>query len=409
MASDGRLRIAMVSIHSCPVGRLGTRDTGGMSVYIRELSAEIGRRGHLVDIYTRAHDPEEEEVIVIGDNVRLIHSRVGDIEQVPKLVLYAHLDEAACSVEGFRKREGVQYDLVHSHYWLSGWAGRRISGWWGVPHVTMFHTLAAAKNATGVGEEEPDLRIVTERELAQDCDLVVAPTERERAELIRYYGATPDAISVVPCGVNLSLFRPVDREHARRHLGLNGGSMVLFVGRVDPLKGLDRLLGAIQRLGTSARPDLVVVGGGEESKSELARLQGLCRELRIQDSVTFAGVVKHEDLPYYYSAADLCVMPSYYESFGLAALESLACGTPVVATRVGGIENVVRPGRNGYVVDGNAPDELAFGIASALANSNGDRQAVRDTVAGMSWATVADKIIDRYRAVLGTSRQPLLT
>ncbi len=409
MASDGRLRVAMVSIHSCPVGRLGTRDTGGMSAYIRELSAEIGRRGHLVDIYTRAHDPEEEEVIVIGDNVRLIHSRVGEIEDVPKLVLYAHLEEAACSVEGFRKRDGARYDLVHSHYWLSGWAGRRISGWWGVPHITMFHTLAAAKNATGVGEEEPDLRIATELELVRDCDLVIAPTERERAELIRYYDASPDTISVVPCGVNLSLFRPVDREHARRHLGLNGGNIVLFVGRVDPLKGLDKLLGALQRLGSTARPDLVVAGGGEESAGELARLQGLCRELRIQDSVIFAGVVKHEDLPYYYSAADLSVVPSYYESFGLAALESLACGTPVVATRVGGIENVVCSGKNGYIVESNAPDELAAGIASALANGNGSRQAVRNTVAEMGWAVVADRIIDRYRSVLGTSRQPALT
>jgi D-inositol-3-phosphate glycosyltransferase len=399
----------MVSIHSCPVGRLGTRDTGGMSVYIRELSAEIGRRGHLVDIYTRAHDPEEEEVIVIGDNVRLIHSRIREIEDVPKLVLYAHLDEAACSVEGFRKRDGGQYDLIHSHYWLSGWVGKRISGWWGIPHITMFHTLAAAKNATGVGEEEPDLRVATELDLARDCDLVIAPTEKERIELIRYYDAGPDTISVVPCGVNLSLFRPIDREQARRHLGLNGGNIVLFVGRVDPLKGLDKLLRAIQRLGRPTQPDLVVVGGGEESADELAKLRSQCRELQIQDSVVFAGVVKHEDLPYYYSAADLSVVPSYYESFGLAALESLACGTPVVATRVGGIENVIRDGKNGYTVESNAPDELAAGIASALANGNGSRQTVRDTVAEMSWAAVADRIIDRYRSVLGTSRQPALT
>ncbi len=400
-----RLRIAMLSVHSCPVGKLGSKDTGGMSVYIRELARELGRMGHSVDIYTRAHDPADDQIVELGENARVIHLQVGDVERMHKLVLYAHLADMACSLENFRKGNNLQYDLIHSHYWLSGWVGRHLQGWWDVPHITMFHTLGAVKNAIGIGEDEPELRVVRERELVSECHRIIAATEKEKEDLARYYGAARERISVVPCGVNLSLFRSVDKETARRHLGFNGSSIVLFVGRVDPLKGIDRLFMAMPGLDRERGVRLVVVGGDDECQPEVERLQSLSQSLSIQDSVTFAGTVRQEELPLYYSAADVCVVPSYYETFGLVALESLACGTPVVTTRVGGMESVVLQGQNGYLVSDNAPAHLADSIASLLSNPDARAQsaeAIRASVSRFSWSNIANKIVAEYTAVLGT-------
>ncbi len=403
MAAE-RLKIAMLSVHSCPLGKLGSKDTGGMSVYIRELARELGRRGNSVDIYTRAHDPADDQVVQLGENARVIHLQLGEVEHMHKLVLYAHLADMACSVENFRRSNGLQYDLIHSHYWLSGWVGRRLQVWWDVPHITMFHTLGAVKNAIAVGEDEPELRLVDERELASDCHKIIAATEREKEELSRCYGASPQRISVVPCGVNLDLFRSVNRETARQHLGFNGGKIVLFVGRVEPLKGIDRLLMAMPILDTGRDLRLVVVGGDDDSQPEKERLQSLARNLNIQDTVTFVGPVRQEDLPLYYSAADVCVIPSYYESFGLVALESLACGTPVVATRVGGMESVVRQGQNGYLVKDNAPIRLADSIAALLSKPGApadSADSIRASVGRFSWSNVAEAMAGEYTAVLG--------
>ena len=403
MTADN-LSIAVLSVHSCPVGKLGSWDTGGMSVYIRELARELGKLGHSVDIFTRAHDPADDQIIELGANARLIHLEVGEVEQVHKLVLYTHLADIACSVENFRKSNGLSYDLIHSHYWLSGWVGRRIQGWWDVPHVTMFHTLAAAKNALGIGEDEPELRVVNEMELARDCDRIIAATEGEKADLVRHYGASPEKVGVVPCGVNLDLFRRVDRDTSRRYLGLNGGSILLFVGRVEPLKGVDRLLATLPHIRAERDLRLVVVGGDGESRTEVERLGKLSRSLGIEDSVSFAGTVRQEDLPLYYSAADVCVMPSYYESFGLVALESLACGTPVVATDVGGMRTVIRPGENGCLVTNNDPGTLATCIGGLLAevgNGNWSADSIRASVQGFGWSNIAEAVQQEYRSVLG--------
>ena len=399
MRSD-KLKIAMLSVHSCPVGKLGSKDTGGMSVYIRELARELGRRGHTVDIYTRAHDLDEAQIVQLGDNARVIHLQAGEVEPIDKLAVYSHLEDFACSLEDFRVNSGLQYDLIHSHYWLSGWVGRRIQRWWDVPHVIMFHTLGAIKNAIGVGENEPALRIMAERELVRDCQRIIAATEKGKEELVSYYSASPDKISVIPCGVNLELFRHIDKEAARRSLGLNGHKILLFVGRIDPLKGIDRLLTALPGLDTRQNLKLLVIGGDEDSLPEVERLQRLSLSLHIQDSVTFAGIVDQKELPLYYSAADVCIIPSYYESFGLVALESLACGTPIVATKVGCIENVVKTGQNGYMVEDNAPLRLADGIDTLLSDSNNSADSIRASVDRFSWSNIAEAIIPEYRSVL---------
>jgi len=398
-----QLRIAMLSVHSCPIGSLGAKDTGGMSVYIRELARELGKHGHSVDVYTRVHDPRDGQTYELGQNARLIHLRAGEDEDIHKLAVYSYLPDFACNLESFRKHNDLQYDLVFSHYWLSSWVGEYLQRWWNIPHVTMFHTLGAVKNTIGIGEDEPELRIETERDLARSCHHIIAPTEKEKEALILHYGASPDRISVIPCGVNLELFQPMDKEMAKRQLGFGDDKIILFVGRIEPLKGIDQLLRAMTYLQNSQGLRLVIIGGDEYSQYEMERLQKLSQALHIGGSVTFLGLIQHEKLPYFYSAADVCVIPSYYESFGLVALESMACGTPVVATNVGDLKSIVRQVDMGYVVMDNAPHHLAEKIALLLSKPSSDMKSVlsiRESVTGFSWSNIAQQIIKQCREVL---------
>ena len=398
-----KLKIAMLSVHSCPLGRLGGESTGGMSVYIRELSRELGKLGHSIDVFTRAHNPEHDRVVDLGENARLIHLGAGEEMEIPKLKIYSHLPEFVRGVDQFRRDNGFHYDLIHSHYWLSGWAGKQLQQYWKVPHMTMFHTMGAVKNRTTVGVEEPALRIRCERELVKCCQRIIAPTEREKEYLIHYYGASSEAIRVKPCGVNLDLFRSIEKEIARNHLGFNGDEIILFVGRIVPIKGIDKLLMAMTYLEKRKKTKLVVIGGDKHCQDEVDRLKALTKRLHIDDSVNFLGLVEQEELPYFYSAADLCVFPSHYESFGLVALESLACGTPVVATNVGGIEAVIKEGETGYIVKDNAPDRLADKITLMLSMSKAKEEAIdsiRASVTRYSWANIAEAMAEEYEALL---------
>lgn len=393
----------MLSAHSCPVGKLGAKDTGGMSVYIRELAYELGKQGHLVDIYTRVHDPNDRQVYVLSQNARLIHLPAGKEEGIHKLAVYSHLPEFTYNLESFREHYGLQYDLIFSHYWLSGLVGKSLQQWWNTPHITMFHTLGAVKNSIGVGEKEPEGRIEAERDLAQTCNYLIAPTDKEKEELILHYDTLAERIGVVPCGVNLEQFRPISKEKARQHLGFGNGKIILFVGRIDPLKGIDKLISAVPYLRDIQGLRLVIIGGCEHSQREIEELWELVRSLNVEDSVAFMGLVKHGELPYFYSAADACVIPSYYESFGLVALESLACGTPVVATDAGNFRNLIRHGRTGYVVADNTPHHLADKIGLLLSGPSTDMESpssIRASVSRFSWSNIAESIIEESQRVL---------
>jgi D-inositol-3-phosphate glycosyltransferase len=254
----------------------------------------------------------------------------------------------------------------------------------------MFHTVGAVKNSTVGSEKEPELRTAIEKYLARKCDRILVATDRERGHLVQHYGACSETIGVVPCGVNLDLFRPLDKAAARQQLGFaQDESVVLFVGRFAPLKGIDKLLAAMAHLKHYQQLRLVIVGGDGNNAPESQRLQGLSRELSIQDSVTFVGRIEQSMLPPYYSAADVLVVPSHYESFGLVALESLASGTPVVATRVGAMESILREGETGHVVNNGFPRLLANGIETFISGSNGlSADEVRASVLRFSWANV---------------------
>jgi D-inositol-3-phosphate glycosyltransferase len=404
------LKIAMISMHSSPVGELGTRHTGGMSVYIEEVARRLGEKGRIIDIFTRLQQPAGAGILQPFPNVRIIHLKAGPPQPLPYSALHRRLPEFLENLEHFRSSERIEYDIIHSHYYLSGQIGHWARQRWGAPHVLTFHTLGVLKNRGSRSGKEPDFRIAAERRLAVECDLILAATEREKRHLIELYGASPQNIRVTPCGVDLERFQPSGKRASRARLGLSGeGPVVLYVGRFDPVKGVDRLLAATALLRREIPVRVILVGGGEENTPENRALHAICSNLSIEDCVAFAGRKTHDALPDYYRAADVLVLPSYYESFGLVVLEALACGTPVVAMRVGVVEDIVRNGVNGWAVSENSPEALAEGIRRALDPNIAPKataESIRATVESYDWSFVADSIDDEYGALLGRSDSP---
>ena len=402
MLKEDCLRIAMLSIHSDPVGELGTKDTGGMSVYIRELARELGRLEHRIDIYTRSQADEEQSVTYLYDNVRLIHLGIPNGDSLSKLALYPCLPQFFQVLEDFCAAENLAYDLIHSHYWLSGRLGNWVQNHWNRPHVATFHTLGKVKNQTGTGEPEPGFRIAAEKEIVYSCQRILAPTVRERDNLIRLYGAAAEKIGVVPCGVNLDIFYPKTKAAARNKLGLDpADTILLYVGRFDPLKGLNSLLKAMTFLKNHHRIRLAIVGGDGDKTPEYQILARSVRKLGIEEKVMFAGRVDQHNLPPYYNAADVLVMPSYYESFGMVGLEALACGRPVVSTPVGAVDSLIRKAQAGCIVPDPSPQSLAEGIQSIISDRTiPSADKIRKSVLEFSWSNVASAIIAEYENVI---------
>lgn len=403
--SDVRpLRIAMLSIHSSPLGKLGKGDTGGMSVYIRELSEELGKAGCRVDIYTCASDGSREAELSISENVRLIHLLVGREGHVRKNSLYARLPEVFQSLDAYITSNRLSYDLIHSHYWMSGIVGRLAQNRWSTPHVVMFHTTGMAKRVACGGEREPVHRLISERRLALTSDRIFTATSRERDLLVRYYNAPAEKTRMLPCGVNLERFRPVSRDLARQEVGLRGtGAIVLYVGRFAPVKGLDRLIAAAGHLRSRRGLEFVVIGGDGPGTDAFTELQRLVRKTSTGSMVRFLGRVEHDLLPLYYSAADVLVVPSYYESFGLVGLEALACGTPVIAGRVGAMDTLIKDGRSGIVLDNPSPHCLADAIERSISAPSwmgASREEIRASVLGYSWNNIASAVLTEYVSVV---------
>jgi len=397
------LNIAMLSIHSSPIGKLGTQDTGGMSIYVRELAKEFGRRGHCIDIFTQHNSGRREPVVDLYDNVRLIHVSGGTRGSVSKDALYAHLPRLFHDLESFKIKENIEYDILHSHYWLSGVLGAMAQSAWDIHHLLTYHTIGAVKQEACPSEHEPQLRLTSERKLAVGCDGLVVATQKEK-EYLRRYDVPGDKITVIPCGVDLHRFKPVDKPSARRQLGFSGDDfMVLFVGRYAPVKGLHRLLETVGRLTHLPGLRLVIIGGDGPHTPMFRQLKAEATALDIQDRVTFAGRVEQETLPRYYSAADVLAVPSYYESFGLVALEALACGTPVVTTPVGAMEKIVKDGVTGYVARDSDPAHFARLIEAIWVKQQENSLSpskIRASVTEFTWARSARLLLEAYQRAL---------
>ena len=396
----GHLSIAMLSIHSSPLGPLGAKNTGGMSIVIRETALALGALGHRVDMYTAAPAGRLERVVQLRKNVRLIHLNHDPHGQISKSGLFPHLPWYYDALNAFVKAEDGAYDLLHSHYWLSA----RLGGWaqkdWYVPHIVTFHTLGWLKNRFGPCQEETDQRIGWEYRIARTCHRLLVATEAERAALVEQCSLAAARVAVVPFGVNVATFDIKSAREARKRVGLPmKARLILFVGRFVAVKGIERLMEAVSMLHTPEDVRLLLVGGDGAASSSTLKLRALSRRMGISRKVIFPGRIDHAALVDYYNAADVVAVPSYYESFGLVVLEALACGTPVVATPVGVVPSVLRAGENGIVVQ----DQTAAGIADSLsrvlkwtAEGRIRPREVRSTVMDYSWPVVASTVLNQY-------------
>ncbi len=392
------MRVAVISVHGCPLARLGEKDTGGMNIYLLQLAKELGTRGIKTDVFTRYHDPSDPQVVELGPNARVIHIKAGEWYET-KSNIYPHLPEFVRNVVSFQNHHNLKYDLFHSHYWLSGEAVSLLNKQHQLPHIASFHTLGEAKIRALPGERESTLRIRSEKKILKQADQVVAMSDHDRRNMIDYYAASPSKIQVIPCGVDMDSFKPSNKARARAELGISDSKVLLYVGRVQPLKGPDLLLRSIACMEDRRDLRLLVVGGDREGDEEVNRLRSLAEDLGIVNMVTFFGIVEQPTLPLFYNAADLCIVPSHYESFGLVAVESLACGTPVIASRVGGLAETVKDGINGYLVPWRCPEPFAKRIERLLDNeylrAALETQA-RPSVERLSWPLIADDVQDLY-------------
>ena len=391
-------RIAFIAFHACPLAAPGQGKSGGMNVYVRELARALGNLGIQVDLFTQIHPETENTVEQISPMVRVVHLPGGEAE-APIGSLFQHLPNFLEELQDFRLTNHLDYQLVHSHYWLSGWAGQALAQELKAPHVVTFHTLGLIKMQSRAGEVEPPERQIVERELMASAQRIIAFSPHERDAMVRLYNADANRIEMAPCGVDLTLFRPLDQQQARERLGLNGERVFLYVGRLEPLKGLDLLLHTAAQLETCEPIRVLVVGGGTNGDQEVDELRRLARTLNVEDIFDFVGRVDQEELPLYYNAADVCVVPSYYESFGLAALESMACGTPVVASRVGGLSTIVQHGHTGYLKSWRCPEGFANSLEMIVASSKLRRSmglAARKRAESMGWDQVAGQVSRLY-------------
>ena len=388
-----------------------------MTIFVRQLTVALARRGVVTDIYTRATGLGDD-VSDLSDGVRVIAIEAGPRAPVPKDELPSHLPEFARGIQAFAVREAISYDVVHSHYWHSGLAGNIVSRSWGVPLVHSHHTLGLVKNrmlAPG-DSPEPSGRLEGERRVIHNADVLVASTEEEWGQLSCLYGAPHDRLKIVHPGVDHDVFSPGDRGNARRLLGLPDALTVLYVGRIQRLKGLELAIRAVEQLVPALdRPvTFLIVGGpsGPGGDDEVRRLRGLVVDLGLEDIVQFLGPQPHSRLASFYRAADALVVCSHSESFGLAALEAQACGTAVVATAVGGLAHIVLDGTSGFLVDTRDPSVFAGRLKTLLADNDLRRSfstAAVQAASNFSWENTADSLHSLYECLIEEKRPELCT
>jgi len=413
------LRIAMISYHTCPLATLGGKNTGGMNVYVRDLTKALGRLGIHVDVFTRSQDEHIPHVLHdLGYGNRVVHIPAGPEHPTGPEELVDYIPEFVEGIKSFASEKGINYDLIHSHYWMSGLAGQSLKDVWDIPLVHMFHTLGEMKNrvAKSSSEKVGAYRLDIERNILSASDKIVAATLAERAQLEWLYKADVKKIAVIPPGVDVSHFYPIPVDEARAFIGIEPeDQMVLFVGRIEPLKGVDILIQAMSCLNlreiTANKPiSLIIIGGDPDVNPadmtvEMARLQKMCNDLCMGKMVVFLGKRGQDTLPYYYSSADVVVMPSHYESFGMVALEAMACGTPVIASQVGGLAFLVQNGVTGYHVPDDDPSELCGRLKELLSDGILREKLgaqANNYAQSYAWSKIAVQIIELYNDILST-------
>ena len=410
------MRIAVLSYHTCPLATLGGKDAGGMNVYVRDLALYLGREGVQLDVFTRSQDEHVPHVLHdLGYGNRVVHIPAGPEYPLLKWELKDHIPDFADRILAFSAAKNLKYDLIHSHYWMSGLAAEKLSAAWKVPVIQMFHTLGKLKQAVAQNAEEAEgsYRIEGETQVIESSDVIVASTSTEKEQLETLYSAPANKIQIIPPGVDISHFYPIPPDEAKEFVGVpEEKKMLLFVGRLEPLKGIKtllRALGIIQANGQAGEDLCLAVIGGEletangEETEEVKTLMDLRNQYGLVDMVTFLGKRSQDSLPYYYSAAEMVIMPSHYESFGMVALESMACGTPVIASLVGGLIHLVEDGVTGYHVPVEDPQALSLRITSLLKDKALRYRMGHDAFAfakKYSWENISDRMVQLYSSLL---------
>jgi D-inositol-3-phosphate glycosyltransferase len=403
--------VAYLALHTSPLLQPGTGHAGGMNVYIDELACTMADRGIEVVVFTRRTDPDQPDEIVVRDTYRVVHVDAGPPTPAPVEDLPSHVVGFGEAVVTWTRARGHRFDLVHSHYWLSGWAGVLVKEGLGIPLANSFHTLGRIKDRSRRIDENPSssLRLGTEEQVIALSDCIIAATPYEFDDLLEHYAASPERLCVTPPGIDHELFSPGDRIAARRASGLGSGPIVLFVGRIQAHKGTDLAIRSLARIPETVAagpgpPQLVIVGGpsGRAGDAELSDLHRLAADLGVAERVRFVAPQPHNQLACFYRAADVLVMPSRSESFGLVAVEAQACGLPVVASRVGGLRYVVAESESGVLVDDLDPRSFATALTAVL-----DHPAFADRLSTgaiefaqkFSWDVTADRFLELYEGI----------
>jgi D-inositol-3-phosphate glycosyltransferase len=413
--------IAIVSLHASPVAALGSGENGGMNVYIRAVCEELSRRGIASEVFTRRSSPEGPDRERIAERSWVTRLSVGPAEDIDKGRLFDLLPDFTDAILAEQQRGKLDYELIDSHYWLSGWVAARLRDEWRLPWFHTFHTLARVKNerAAEGAVVEPEHRIAVEQAIVRECEHLIASSVEEADDLIRLYGASRGQVTIISPGVDLRVFGPRPIPN-RERLRLPHGRLLIFAGRLERLKGAETVIRALAILNSDSESEpvsLVVVGddshnGASESASsggERARLQSLAERLGVATRVRFVGSVDQPTLASYLSAADVCVVPSYSESFGLVALEAAACGTPVVASRVGGLPMIVKDGLTGYTLRSHDPAQYAERIGRVLADGELRSCFSRRSqlvASQFTWKETVGRLIAEYSAPSRPALQP---
>jgi D-inositol-3-phosphate glycosyltransferase len=409
----GRQAIALISEHGDPAAELGRDAAGGQNVYVRQVGEALARLGWQVDLFTRKTDPGQQTIVQHQPHCRTIRLVAGPETYIPRDELFEYMPHFVEAFQKFQAKDGGNYPLIHTNYWMSGWVGLQLKASHGIQLTHTYHSLGAIKYAAM--PERPAIakrRMDIERQILEQSDCVVATSPQELDQL-RSFVSHKGNVEVIPCGTDTQIFRQLPQSDARSKLGLSETEkIVLYVRRFDPRKGIETLVRSFAKVATAntVPSRLVIVGGSHTDRAdnwEQARIQQLVQELGIANQTTFVGAISHERLPLFYTAADVCVIPSHYEPFGLVAIEAMACGTPVIASNVGGLKFTVVPGETGLLVPPQDIDGFAIAIEQVLNREDWSAQASTQAAhwvqENFSWTGVAAQLSELYRWQLASS------
>jgi D-inositol-3-phosphate glycosyltransferase len=423
MQRDSKSTYALISVHGDPAAPIGEEGSGGQNVYVREVGIALAGLDCQIDMFTRRQHPDQAAIVHHAPGCRTIRLDAGPAEYIHRNDLFQYLPDYVEAWLDFQKKEGRTYELLHTNYWLSAWVGMQLKARLQIPQVHTYHSIGAVKfKTTGETPEIAQTRLDVEKTLLEQADCVVSTSPNEEADL-RKLVSKKGTVQIIPCGTDTQRYGLGNQEQAREQLGLDPDMpMVAYVGRFDPRKGIDTLIRAWAKLsdlsvssasGQTPKGQVYIVGGsrpGSADDEETTRLKSLVKELDLEETVVFTGRVSEADLLLYYTAANVCVIPSHYEPFGLVALEAMASGTPVIASDVGGLKYTVRPNVTGLLVPPKDPEALAEALSQVFEHPEMWKRygvaAQKHVQEVFSWSGVAAQLKELYASLKPALKTP---